>query len=85
MSRSRDIKMSALFCQGSMAMDGLSEFQKYFSHMVTSVAKPMIVESMTPFQIGAIPGHRAQEHLYTIKKYCFFGGRKEGSHSSPIL
>ena len=44
-----------------------SEEQKFFSHIVTNVAKPIIVKNMTPFQIGAVPGHCAQEHLYTIK------------------
>ena len=37
--------------------------------MVTSQIKPLIVENMPPFQIGAVPGHRAQEHLFTIKSF----------------
>ena len=41
--------------------------QKYFSHMVTTATKPLMVENVTPFQIGAIPGHKAEEHLFTIK------------------
>ena len=44
-----------------------SEIQKFFEHMVTSIAKPMIVKNMSPFQIGAVPGHRSQEHLYVVK------------------
>ena len=45
------------------------EVQKVFSHMVTSVIKPLIVENIPPSQIGAVPGHRAQEHLFTIKTF----------------
>ena len=37
--------------------------------MVTSAMKPIIVENMPPFQIGAVPGHRAQEHLFVIKSF----------------
>ena len=43
------------------------EIPKYFEHMVTTAAKPMIVENMSPFQIGAVPGHRSQEHLFSLK------------------
>ena len=35
--------------------------------MVTTAAKPMIVDQMSPFQIGAVPGHRSQEHLFSLK------------------
>ena len=31
--------------------------------------KPMIVENMSEYQIGAIPGHRPEEHLYTLKSF----------------
>ena len=43
------------------------EIPKYFEHMVTTAAKPMIVDQMSPFQIGAVPGHRSQEHLFSLK------------------
>ena len=45
------------------------EIQKFFAQMVTSAAKPMIVENMSPFQIGAVPGHRSQEHLFSLKSF----------------
>ena len=32
---------------------------KFFGHMVANSAKPKIVENISEFQIGAIPGHRA--------------------------
>ena len=35
--------------------------------MVTSFVKPIVTETISPFQIGAIPGHRSQEHLLTLK------------------
>ena len=31
--------------------------------------KPMIVGNMTEYQIGAIPGHRPEKHLYTLKSF----------------
>ena len=43
------------------------EVPKFFEHIVTSAAKPKIVENMSPFQIGAVPGHRSQEHLFSVK------------------
>ena len=35
--------------------------------MVITAANPKILKEISPFQIGAIPGHRAQEHLFTLK------------------
>ena len=46
-----------------------TEIPKFFQHMVTTAAKPMIVENMPANQIGAVPGHRAEEHLFTIKSF----------------
>ena len=43
------------------------EIPKVFSHIVTTSIKPFIVNDMSPNQIGAVPGHRSQEHLFTVK------------------
>ena len=43
------------------------EIPKFFGHIVTSAAKPLLFDNMSPFQIGTKPGHRAQEHLFVIK------------------
>ena len=43
------------------------EIPKFFGKMVTSLAKPSIIQGMTKFQIGTKPGHRAQEHLFVLK------------------
>ena len=43
------------------------EFRKCFMHIVTNEAKPKVFKELSPFQIGAVPGHRAQEHLFSIK------------------
>ena len=43
------------------------EIPKFFGHIVTSIAKPNIIENMSPYQIGTKPGHRAQEHLFVTK------------------
>ena len=43
------------------------EIPKMFGHMVMSQAKSKMINSMTKFQIGTKNGHRAQEHLFTLK------------------
>ena len=40
---------------------------KLFENIVLSLAKPKIVSGTTKYQIGAMPKHRAQEHLFTLK------------------
>ena len=39
---------------------------KYFDHIVTGTIKPTIKENISPFQIGVVPGHCPQEHLYYL-------------------
>ena len=41
--------------------------RKLFGDIVTTEVKHKISENISKFQIGAIAGHRAQEHLFTIK------------------
>ena len=43
------------------------EIPKSFEHILMTKAKPKIVEGCTKFQIGAIPKHQSQEHLFTLK------------------
>ena len=43
------------------------EIPKAFEHIVVSKAKLKIVKGCTKFQIGAIPKHQSQEHLFTLK------------------
>ena len=38
-----------------------------FENMILKIAKPLLVAGTTKFQIGLIPNHRAQEHLFTLK------------------
>ena len=40
---------------------------KFFLHIVTTAFKPKVFKELSPFQIGAVSGHRAQEHLFSIK------------------
>ena len=53
------------------------EIPKFFGHAVMSQAKEIIIHNMTKFQIGTRNGHRAQEHLFTLKSlislYIQFG------------
>ena len=44
-----------------------NEIQKFFGHIVMSKAKTSIMNNMTKYQIGTKNGHRAQEHLFTLK------------------
>ena len=41
--------------------------QKAFEHVIMDKAKPKIIEGCTKYQIGALPKHRSQEHLFTLK------------------
>ena len=43
------------------------EEPKGFEYLVMNKVKPIMVKNGTKFQIGAIPGHQAAEHLFTIK------------------
>ena len=43
------------------------EFPKFFGNLVMAAAKEKLIENMSKYQIGAKPGHRAQEHLFIIK------------------
>ena len=40
---------------------------KSFEQIVVSKVKPKIVSNVSKFQIGALPGHQASEHLFVIK------------------
>ena len=46
---------------------------KLFENMIFRVAKPIILAGNSKFQIGAIPNHRAQEHLFTLKSVIQLG------------
>ena len=43
------------------------EEPKGFEYLVMNKVKPIMVKNCSKFQIGAIPGHQAAEHLFTIK------------------
>ena len=58
------------------------QIPKVFSDMVTSSLKPIIVDNISPFQIGGIPGHRSQEHLFTAK--CFIMMMEKNSSSTAV-
>ena len=40
---------------------------KAFEHVLMEKAKPRIINGCTKYQIGALPKHRSQEHLFTLK------------------
>ena len=43
------------------------DIPKFFGFMVTQLIKPKIIKNISKFQIGAIPGHRSQEHLFCMR------------------
>ena len=43
------------------------EIPKGFEYILINKVKPTMIQSCTKYQIGAIPGHQAAEHLFTIK------------------
>ena len=43
------------------------DIPKLFGFIVTKEAKQKIIENMSKFQIGAVPGHRPQEHLFVMR------------------
>ena len=53
--------------------------------MVITAAKPTILEEVSPFQIGAIPGHRAQEHLFTLKSVMALVEKNNSSIALQLL
>ena len=55
------------------------EFQKIFGHLVLANAKEKLFRNMSKFQIGSRPGHRVQEHLFTIKSVIALYLKYDGS------
>ena len=43
------------------------DIPKFFGNIVTNAVKPIILENMSPFQLGMVPGHRCLEILFIIK------------------
>ena len=41
--------------------------RKVFGEIVTHELKKTVIDKVSKFQIGAMSGHRPQEHLFTIK------------------
>ena len=50
-----------------------------FVEIVTHEVKKIIPEEMSKFQIGAMAGHRPQEHLFTIKSIIgYYNSKQKG-------
>ena len=53
--------------------------RKIFGEIVTHELKSYVVSNISKFQIGAIPGHRVQEHIFSIKSVIgFFNSMGKG-------
>ena len=44
-----------------------NDVPKLFGFMVTRLAKIPIIQNMSRYQIGTVPGHRSEEHLFVMK------------------
>ena len=52
---------------------------KFLGQIIMNLAKVPIFKNMSKFQIACKPGHRASEHLYTIKSVmAYFSTKKKG-------
>ena len=40
---------------------------KLFGFMIITLAKVPIIQNMSKYQIGTVPGHRSQEHLFVMR------------------
>ena len=58
---------------------------KLFSHIVVNKIKPVIEENISPFQIGAIPGHRPEEHLFVFKSVLALVEENDEAISSQLV
>ena len=61
------------------------DIPKYFGHMVTTAIKPLVFENMSEFQIGGVPGHRAQEHLFTVKSVLALAEKNNAAMAIQVL
>ena len=43
------------------------DIPKLFGFMVITLAKVPIIQNMSKYQIGTVPGHRSQEHLFVMR------------------
>ena len=58
---------------------------KLFSQIVTNKLKPIITQTTSPFQIGAIPGHRSEEHLFTLKSVVMLAEDNDSALAAELL
>ena len=57
------------------------DFPKLFGFMVTNQAKIPIIQNMSKYQIGTVPGHRSEEHLFVMKMVMALYAK----HKKPII
>ena len=55
------------------------ENRKVLGEILTHELKKRVPENLSKFQIGSIPGHRPQEHIFSIKStIALFNSKKKG-------
>ena len=62
-----------------------SEIPKLFGNLITNLIKPTIEENISPFQIGAMSGHRSEEHLFTLKSVLALVEKNKEATSIQLL
>ena len=58
-----------------------NDVPKLFGFMVTRLAKIPIIQNMSRYQIGTVPGHRSEEHLFVMKMVISL----YSSYNKPII
>ena len=58
---------------------------KGFQHLVVIKVKPIVEKNISPFQIGAMPGHRSVEHILSVKAIVSLAEKNEEAVSIQLL
>ena len=61
------------------------QIPKFFGNIVANQIKPILAKNTSPFQIGGMPGHRVQEHLFSLKSILAMTEKREESIALQIL
>ena len=81
----KDVKKDKSDLENKRNIHTKEEWPKFFSHVLMNQIKPKIVKKISPFQIGAIPGHRPQEHLFTLKSMITLVERNDDAIAMKLL
>ena len=61
------------------------DLAKLFMNIVVNKVKPTIEKNISPFQIGAIPGHRPEEHLFVLQSIIALAEQNNEAVAAQLL